>query len=203
MLLSLIGTLAAGNAGAVTITFDDQGFAALDDVTTQYAGQGVTFQGFLSSGAPVNVEAANNGLFADNTPPSAPTSLSNFYGHSGANRAAIIRILFSTASSGISFQYNGAGSLGANTLFNIYTLGGFLLNSFSVAAASDSSYHLVTVADTGVGYIDIVAPQADWGHYIDNLTFTPGSSRAPDAASTSLLLTSSMALLIGLRRKLA
>jgi hypothetical protein len=201
VLTGLCAALAAGSAGAVTITFDDQGFGPLADVTTQYAGQGVTFEGYLNTGQQVNVETADNTVFADNTPPSSPESLSNFYNHSGANRADILRIIFSTPVSGISFQYDGAGSLGANTLFKIYGFGNALLDSLTVAAATDTSYHLVSVSDTGVSHIDIISPSAGWGYYLDNLSFN-GSS-VPDAASTGLLLTSSLALLAGFRRKLA
>jgi hypothetical protein len=114
-----------------------------------------------------------------------------------------MQINFLTPASGISFLYNPAGSSGVNTLFNFYSPGGVLLASFTDPAASgDGTYYLEQSSASGVGYVDIIAPQAGWGHYIDNLTFTPGSS-VPDAASTGWLLSSGLAVLLGIRRKLA
>jgi hypothetical protein len=199
---AVVGALGLTVAQANLVTFDDVGLNALDDITTQYAGQGVTFNGVTDGGANVNIEVADNGTFADNNPVSSPNSLANFYGQNKFNRAHIMQILFSSAASGISFYYNGAGSQGASTVFNVYDTGHLLIDTFSVAAATDSTFHLVTLADTGVGELDIVNPQSGWGHYIDNLSFN-NSTRAPDAAVTASLLAASLAVLGAVRRKLS
>jgi len=167
-----IDNLQFGGAPCGTfITFDDVGLPPLGDLTTQYAAKGVVFSGFTDAGAEVSLEVADSSIFPDNQPPTPPYSLSNFYNHDSGERARIMRILFSTPASGISFMYNGAGSLGSSTSFKVYSPAGVLLNSFQVASAVDSEFHAVTVADAGVGYVDIVNPQPGWGHYIDNLQF--------------------------------
>jgi len=203
--LTLIGTVTlwtALNASAVLVNFDDKGFVNFDDVTTQYAGDGVVFQGFLVTGAPVNLEAVDDGVFGDNTPPSPPMSLSNFYNNNPGLRADIMRLLFSSPVSGVSLEYNGAGFNGAATEFKVYDSGGLLLNTLTIAAATDSNYHLLSVPDLNVGYIDIVSPSSGWGHYIDNLAFTPGST-VPDAASTGWLLGFALVAFGSIRRKLS
>jgi len=197
-----VATMGISGANATTVNFDNQGFVALQDVTTQYAPQGVTFQGITDGGSPVNLEVADNTVFSDNNPPSLPFSLSNFYNHDPNSRAHIMEILFSGPVSGISFQYNGAGSLGANTVFNVFNNLGTLVDSFSDAAATDSNFHLINVSDLSVGEIDIVNPTSGWGHYIDDLTFSPSSSRVPDATSTSLLLSCAIVVLAVARKKL-
>jgi len=80
-------------------------------------------------------------------------------------------------------MFNGAGALGANAAFNVYSPAGVLLDTFTVPAATDSTMHPVTVPDVNVGYLDIVAPQTGWGFYIDNVQF----------ALTPLQVTSSIA----------
>jgi hypothetical protein len=198
-----LGALGMAASHATLITFDDVGLTALDDITTQYAGLGVTFGGITDSGASVNIAVSGNSVFPDNNPVSAPLSLSNFYGQSGGNRAHIMQIIFTSSASGISFYYNGAGGLGASTIFNVYDTTHTLLSSFSVASAIDSSYHLVSVANQGVGEIDVVNPTAGWGHYLDNLSFNLDTTRAPEVASTAALLAGSLALLGAIRRKLS
>lgn len=203
--ITAIGTitvLATWTASAVLVNFDDKGFVNFDDVTTQYVGVGVVFQGFEATGAPVNLEAIDDQVFGDNTPPSTPMSLSNFYNDDRWSRAYIMRLLFPLTASGISLEYNGAGSLGASTLFNVYDAGGTLLSSLTIAAAIDSNYHQLSVPNSGVGYIDIVAPSQGWGHYIDNLAFTPGT-QVPDAGATGTMLALALAAVAGLRRKVS
>ena len=198
-----IGALGLAASHANLITFDDVGLSALGDITTQYAAQGVTFAGITDGGAAVNLEVAGNSVFSDNTPVSSPFSLSNFYGGSGQNRAHVMQIIFTSSASGISFYYDGAGSSGASTIFNVYSPTHTLVDSFSVAAATDSSYHLVSVADANVGEIDVLNPVSGWGHYLDNLSFNLNATSAPDAASTAALLAGSFGLLGLIRRKIS
>jgi hypothetical protein len=170
--MAVAGTLEA----SALITFDDLGLVALDDVTTQYASKGITFIGITDAGGQTNVEVADSTVFADNNPPSPPFSLSNFYNHDPFSRAHIIRLKFVSPVSGISLMYNGAGALGSTTLFNVYSAAGVLIDSLTVPAATDSNYHPLTIPDANVGYVDVVAPQIGWGHYIDNIQFTPGGA---------------------------
>jgi hypothetical protein len=181
---SLACALSMGTAQATLITFDDQGFTALQDVTTQYASEGVTFSGVTDGGTTVNIEAANNGLFGDVNPYSPPISLSNFYGGSAGNRAHIMQIDFTSAASDVSFYYNPAGSSGVNTVFNVYDTAHNLLSSTSDPNASgDGVWYLETFNDANIGEVDIVSPIPGWGHYIDNLQFT--SAAVPEASTTS------------------
>ena len=183
VVLVLTGSVSRAN---VLVAFDDLGLLPLDDVTNQYASSGVIFQGFTDAGGLTNIEVAGNSVFSDLHPPSPPYCLSNFYNHNSGQRARVMRILFTTPVSSISFMYDGAGSLGATTTFNVYSPAGVLLNSFHVATATDNAYHSVNVPDVNVGYLDIVNPQAGWGHYIDNLQFLctgpPALSIQPAAA---------------------
>jgi hypothetical protein len=158
-------------SAGVLITFDDLGLAPLGDVTTQYAAQGVTFQGFTDAGSLTNIEVAGSSVFSDVNPPSLPYSLSNFYNHDKNQRARIMRIRFATPASNIGFVYDGAGPSGSSTTFKVYSPAGVLLNTFQVASATDSAFHPVNVPNVNVGYLDIVSPSAGWGHYIDNLQF--------------------------------
>ena len=190
------------HVGYGSVNFDDKGLVNFADVTTQYAGDGVVFQGFLVTGAQVNLEAVDSGVFYDNTPPSPPMSLSNFYNDNQYLRADIMRLVFGSPVSGVSLDYNGAGSYGASTLFKVYDSGGVLLDTLTLAAATDSNYHLLSVPDSNVGYIDIVSPMSGWGHYIDNLTFTR-SNNVPDAASTGWLLGVALVTFASIRRKLS
>jgi hypothetical protein len=192
----------AASASAATVNFDDKGFVPYDDVTTQYQSQGVIFQGFLSSGAPVNLEASNETVFFDNVPSSSPIDLSNFYGDWAYNRATIMRIQFTAPTSGIGLMYNAAGWMGDKTAFKVYDPNGSLLNSYTIPSAIDSNFHPLTIPDVGVGYIDIVVPQSGWGHYIDDLTFNQ-DGRVPDWGSTSMLLGLGLAAVAGLRKRLA
>ena len=155
------------------ITFDDLGLAPLADVTAQYAFEGVTFQGFADSGAPVNLEAVDSTVYPDVNPASPPFALSNFYNHDKTQRAHIMRIVFSSPQSHVRLMFNGAGSMGANTAFKVYSPAGVLVDTFTVAAATDTTMHPVNVPDANVGYLDIVAPQTGWGFYIDNVQFGP------------------------------
>ena len=173
VVLVLTGSVSRAN---VIVAFDDLGLLPLDDVTNQYASSGVIFQGFTDAGGLTNIEVAGNSVFSDLHPPSPPYCLSNFYNHNSGQRARVMRILFTTPVSSISFMYDGAGSLGATTTFNVYSPAGVLLNSFHVATATDNAYHSVNVPDVNVGYLDIVNPQAGWGHYIDNLQFDANCS---------------------------
>jgi len=170
-------------ASAAVITFDDPGLTPLEDVTTQYAAQGVTFQGFTDGGVPVNLEVADNTIFSDNNPPSPPMSLSNFYNQDPFSRAHIMRIVFSGPADSISLMYNGAGFLGASTLFDAYSPSSVLLGEFTVPDAVDSDFHLLSIPVSGVGYLDIVNPESGWGHYIDNLSF----QIVPEPAAVLLL----------------
>lgn len=199
-----IGAIGMAASHATLITFDDVGLNALDDITTQYAGQGVTFGGLTDGGALVNIAVSGNSVFSDNNPVSSPLSLSNFFGGSGSNRAHVMEIIFSSSASGISFYYDGAGGSGSSTIFNVYSTTHTLLEAFSVAAAVDGNYHLVNVGDANVGEIDILNPVSGWGHYLDNLSFNlDETGRTPDAASTAALMAGSLALLGLIRRKIS
>lgn len=171
--------------GDPLITFDDPGITVLQPVTTQYAAEGVTFSGVDWSGNPVALDAANNTLYNDVDAYSPPNVLSDFYGGSVGNRAQIMQINFSSPASGISFYYNPAGYLGANTVFNAYNSSGTLIASFSDPnATGDGVWYLESIGVTGVSWLDIVSPGVGWGHYIDNLQFT---EVVPEPSSMGLL----------------
>lgn len=177
------------------ITFDDLRLSVLDDVTPQYASKGVVFQGITDSGSLVSLEVADSTLYGDVNPPSLPFALSNFYNHDKTQRAHIMEIRFPGAVgtvSGISMLFNGAGSLGANVVFNVYDPSSTLVDSFTVPAATDSGYHRVTIPDANVGYIDVVAPQVGWAFYIDNLQFTLNSVVPPSSPAVPMALTYSL-----------
>jgi hypothetical protein len=196
--------LAIGSAQASTVVnFDAAGIGTLTDVTTQYAPQGVTFSGVDWSGNTVNIEAANNSLYSDVNPTSAPNALSDFYGGSQGNRAKIIQMDFTSGATGVSFEYNPAGGLGVNTVFNVYGPSG-LVDSFSDPNASgDGVYYLESIpANVGtIDEIDIVAPTQGWGHYVDDLTFDKASASAPDGGTTAGLLGVAFTAMAALRRK--
>jgi hypothetical protein len=189
--LTILVVATGYGASAAVITFDDLGLPPLGDVTTQYAAQGVTFQGFTDGGVPVNLEVADNGVFADNNPPSPPMSLSNFYNQDPFSRAHIMRIVFSGPADSISLMYNGAGGLGSSTLFDAYSPSSVLLGEFTVPSAVDSDFHLVSIPVSGVGYLDIVNPAPGWGHYIDNLSF----EIVPEPATALVLGAGAIALM--------
>jgi hypothetical protein len=207
---SMVGILSIGSAHASTfIDFNAPGITALTSVTTQYAAQGVTFAGVADGGATVNLAAANDTLFADvNALPGSPNVLANFYGGSDANRAHIMQINFTSPASGISFDYNPAGSLGVNTVFDVYNTSHVLVDSFSDSTASgDGLWYLETIPSADVGQVDIINPRSGWGLYIDNLEFTESAigvaSGVPDSATTLSLLGLAVAAMAGLRRKVA
>ena len=169
-------TFTPGSPGGTLVNFDLAGISAFTDVTTQYAAQGVTFYGLTAAGTQVNIEAANDTVFNDINAYSAPNVLSDIYGGSSANRAQTMVIVFSSPASGISFRYNPAGASGSATVFQAYSASGALLGSFSDPnATGDGVWYLETIPFANVGKVEIQAPSAGWGHYIDDLTFTPGS----------------------------
>ncbi len=190
------------SAKASLVTFDDMGFVNFDDVTTQYSALGVTFQG-LEDGTPVALEAVDDTVFLDNTPPSPPMSLSNFYNDNQYLRADAMVINFLVPASSIEFDYNGAGSDGANTVFNLYDFSSVLVGSFNVASATDSEYHHVTAGGVNIGRLEIIRPQEDWGHYIDNLSFQAGAPVVPVPGAALLSLIGLGVLGIGRRHSRA
>jgi hypothetical protein len=198
----LVGVVSTGAAMASTlVNFDASGITAFTDVTTQYAAQGVTFSGVTDAGSSVNIEAADNSVFGDVNAFSSPNVLSDFYGGNAGNRAHIMEINFTTPASGISFEYNPAGSLGSGTVFDVYNAAHVLVNSFSdPSAIGDGVWYLESVPNVNVSEVDIVNPTPGWGHYIDDLRFT---SSVPDGGMTLGLLGSALTALACLRRKLA
>jgi len=203
---SLVGVLSIGAAHASTfIDFNAPGIFALTDVTTQYAAQGVTFAGVTDGGATVNLEAANDSLFGDvNALPGSPNVLANFFGGSAANRARVMEINFTSPASGISFEYNPAGILGVNTVFDVYNTSHILVDSFSDSTANVGGlWYLETIPGSDIGQVDIVNPQSGWGLYIDNLQFTESAAGVPDSATTLSLLGLAIAAMAGQRKKMA
>ncbi|MGD0413682.1 MAG: hypothetical protein ABSC18_18490 [Verrucomicrobiota bacterium] len=165
------------SAAQTVVNFDLASITAFTDVTSQYAAQGVTFYGLTAAGAQVNIEAANDSVFGDIDAFSPPNVLSDYYGGSSANRAQTMVIVFSTPASGISFEYNPAGAAGSSTVFQAYNSSGALLGSFSDPnATGDGVWYLETIPYANVAKVEIQAPSAGWGHYIDNLTFSLGSA---------------------------
>ncbi len=199
-LFFLIGAalLLPGSAQATTVTFDDMGFVNFDDVTTQYSALGVTFQGYVSSN-PVALEVVDHTVFMDNTPPSPPMSLSNFYNNDKYARADTMVINFLAPVSNIELDYNGAGSYGSTTAFNLYDFSSnTLVGSFTVASATDTDYHHAAFGGTDIGRLEILAPQSGWGHYIDNLSFQAGPV-VPVPGAAALVLVGLGALRVGRR----
>ncbi|MEN6426305.1 MAG: hypothetical protein ABFE13_13135 [Phycisphaerales bacterium] len=175
------------SANANIVNFDDMGFVNFDDVTTQYAALGVTFQGYEGDGA-VALEVVDSTVFGDNIPPSPPMSLSNFYNDNPDLRADVMAINFLVPASGIEFDYNGAGSSGARTVFNLYDFSNNLVGSFNVASATDSNYHHVVAGGVNIGRVEILQPDDWWGHYIDNLSFETGAPAVPVPGAALLSL---------------
>jgi hypothetical protein len=158
------------------VNFDARGISAYTNVTTQYAAQGVTFSGLSDSGKTVEIEAVNDSVFNDVDAYSSPNVLSDYYGHSTANRAKVIVINFTSPANNINFEYNPAGPEGYLTAFKAYNPAGKLVDQFSdTNATGDGIWYLESFPDTNVGKIEIVAPAPGWGHYIDNLQFSLGS----------------------------
>lgn len=201
-LVSMVVTFAVSSSQATTITFDDQGFANLQACTTQYAGLGVTFAGVADNGSAVSLDVSDNTTFGDVNPYSSPFSLANFYDNSSGLRAHIMRIIFSAPVSNVSFEYNPAGGLGSGTVFDAFNSANTLISSFSDSAATgDGVWYLESFNLAGISEVDILNPESGWGHYIDNLSFTP--STVPDVSSSMLLLGIGLSGLALIRRKLA
>jgi hypothetical protein len=202
LLISLAVTAIANSTRATLITFDDQGFANLQACTTQYAPQGVVFAGVADDGSAVSVDVSDSTTFGDVNPYSTPFSLSNFYNNNSGLRAHILRIIFLGPVSNVSFEYNPAGGEGSSTLFDVYNASSSLIDSFSDSSATGAGvWYLESVNMTGISEVDIVNPSSGWGHYIDNLSFTPSS--VPDGSSTVMLLGLALSSLALIRRKLA
>src|ERR1017187_3670556 len=191
-----------GRAQTTLITFDDLGLNNLDPITTQYASQGVTFQGVTDGGALVNVDVYDGSSAGGDFPVSPPLELSNLYGQSFGNRAHITEFLFGRGASGINFYYNPQGYLGANTVFNVYSLSHSLVDSFTVPYAIGDAWVFVTVPDSNVGEIDMVNPRPGWALLIDNLSFTTTPVPEPAVATISFFLAACFTVLGVTRRKL-
>jgi hypothetical protein len=197
---AVAGTVHAQNF----VNFDDPSIGNLQPVTTQYAAEGVVFSGVTWDGQTVALDAnQQDDPFDDVNPPSAPNALSDYYGGDPEARAEIMQIDFLAPASDISFLYNPAGDAGVDTVFNVYNTSDVLIDSFSDPNASgDGVYYTETIDMSGVGEVDIVAPEQGWGHYIDNLTFTESAS-APDGGMTIALLGGAFAALAAMRRKIS
>jgi hypothetical protein len=207
-IIVLAVVLSLGAAQARTfIDFNAPGISALTDVTTQYAAQGVTFSGVTDGGTTVNIEAFNDTYFYTdvNALPGSPNVLANYYGGSINNRAHIMQINFASPASGVSFEYNPAGTgTGVNTVFDVYNAAHTLVDSFSdPSATGDGIWYLETIPNADVSQVDIVSPQSGWGQYIDNLEFTEDPPNVPDSGTTLALLGTALAAMTGLRKKLS
>jgi hypothetical protein len=189
-----LSAMVAASANAALITFDDKGFVNFDDVTTQYAADGVIFSG-LENDAAVNLEAVDGTVFSDSTPASPPMSLSNFFNDNSGLRADVMSFNFLAPASGIEFDYNPAGSRGVNSTVNLYNSFDSLISSYTIGSLytvmTTPNHWRVVVPDGGVSRLDLLQPDDDWGHYVDNLSFTP----VPEPGTLLLLC----AGLLGLR----
>jgi len=205
---SLVGVLSMGTAyagGDPFIDFNAPGLGFLTDITTQYAAEGVTFSGVAWGGGAVTLQTFNNSYFSDvNALAPSPNVLSDYYGGSPYTRAQTIQINFTSPASDVSFEYNPAGYLGADTVFDVYNTSDVLVDSFSDpnATGDNGNWYLETIPGSDVGQVDIVAPTEGWGHYVDNLQFTESAS-APDGGMTLGLLGTAFAAMAGLRKKLS
>jgi len=181
--LGLIGWAGALPAtAAVLVTFDDKGFFDFDDVTTQYAAQGIVFSA-SEDGRGFNPEAVGR-VFDDGSPLSPPMSLSNFI-LDGFIRADVVSFNFSSATRNISFGFNpaqgGPSGPGDNTTVNVYDPSSVLFNSYLIGTlyaggptVIDGAWWWdVVIPDVGVGRIDLLQPDDDWGYYVDNILFAP------------------------------
>lgn len=197
--LFLIAFGIAGNSYAVVIDFDDLNL--FEDVTSQYAADGVIFSG-IENGQTVNLEAVDGSLYSDIHPSSAPMALSNFYNNNSGLRADAMVMTFTSGASNIAFDYNGAGSSGVNSVINLYDLSLSLISSFTIGSLSPtpvtSWFDRVDVGGTAIGMMEILQPSDSWGHYIDNLTFD--AVDVPEPSGLAIFLISLTCLGI-LRRK--
>ena len=195
---AILAIMVASTANAALITFDDKGFVNFDDVTDQYAADGVIFSG-LEDFEPVDLEVVDGTVFSDSTPASPPFSLANFFEDSTGNRADVMSFNFLSPASSIEFDYNPAGSLGGDSIVNLYNSADLLIDSFTISdlymgMTTPLHFHVV-VPTMGVSRLDLVQPTDDWGHYVDNLAF----DAAP--APGTLLLMGLGLLGLGARRK--
>ncbi len=166
--------VSASAVGASTVI----DFATLPEnteVTTQFAGQGVTFRG-LENGSEVATVAA------DFTSLTGDRYLSNCYPSRCGLRADILEISFSSTVGGVSWLLDSEGSF--SITFNAYDSSGSLLETF--AATGDGV--VVGFSSSGISRIDALQPTDDWGWGLAKLTFDPDISAVPIPASLPLLI---------------
>ena len=195
---------ASASAVVYNVNFDtdDDGvaIAPMTALTDQYADWGVNFLG-LEDGSETEIQV---GADPDNDPePSRPNVLTNCsYATVGCpgNRADIVRILFDTATSSVTFQLN---SLGFNSItFDAFDASGNILERQSVR--SDSGYTTVSFSTGGIYRIDGIQPSDYWGWTMDDLTFAVGEVSTGDVPAPAALGLFGLGMgALGLRRRKA
>jgi hypothetical protein len=195
--LAITGLLGTANSEANFLTFDDLSLNNMDAITTQYASQGVIFQGVTDAGTSVSVDVYDGSFAGGDYPVSPPLELSNFYGSNFGNRAHIVKFIFTGGANGINFYFNPQGSAGPNTAFNIYDMNHNLVHTYPGVGIGDA-WVLLNFPDSNVGEMDMVNPQPGWALLVDNLSFTPVPE--PSVAAIGSFLWLSFALVRNRRK---
>lgn len=145
------------------------------EVTTQYAGQGVTFRGLEDGGEVATVTA-------DFSSETGDRYLSNCYPTRCGSRADILEINFTEAASDVSWTLDSEGGL--SITFNAYDGGGALLDTFD---ATGDGVIFGFGSLSGISRIDALQPNDGWGWGLAKLTFESDVSAVPLPATLPLL----------------
>lgn len=196
---TLLATAVAAPASATLINFDvlpnNSAVPILTAIGTQYASLGVTFSG--TNGATTGVPTATD----YSAGPVGPNYSGNYLANTAvpvnynstilAPRYTVMSVLFSSATSNVSFSYNNfAGSQFLGTL-NVYNTSGTLLQSTSLTGGNGWEVKTLTGL-AGIGRIDIVAPLLNGTSPlivgIDQLNFTQVAAAVPEPANWAMMI---------------
>jgi hypothetical protein len=166
--------VSASAAGATTV-IDFASVPQNTEVTTQYAGQGVTFRGLEDGGEVATVTA-------DFPSPTGDRYFSNCYPTRCASRADILEISFTEGASDVSWTLDSEGGL--SITFNAYDDGGALLQTFD---GTGDGVIFGFGSLSGIARIDALQPNDGWGWGLAQLTFDANVSAVPLPATLPLL----------------